>query len=89
MGRSYLKGLLYNFTMKLTFNTNLVVLALHKINVLIERMYRYLLEITRALLFQSYRPIKLWGNCSQYAAYIINRMPLTNLNGMTLYKKEY
>ncbi|KAL8142831.1 hypothetical protein V2J09_015863 [Rumex salicifolius] len=44
-------------------------------NDIVERKHIYLLETTRALLFQSHLPIQFWGHCLLYATSRINRYP--------------
>ncbi|KAL2906945.1 Retrovirus-related Pol polyprotein from transposon TNT 1-94 [Bienertia sinuspersici] len=52
----------------------------------VERKHRNLLEMSRALRFQSGVPIKYWGDCVQTAAYITNRIPTQVLDGKTPYE---
>ena len=44
-------------------------------NGIVERKNRYLLEITRAIMFSMNVPKYLWGNALLTACYLINRMP--------------
>ena len=46
-----------------------------------ERKHRYLLEVSRALRFQTSLPVKFWSDCVLIATHLINRMPSTVLNG--------
>lgn len=55
----------------------------------VERKHRHLLETARALFFQANLPLKFWGDCVQSAVHLINRMPLTSLNGLTPYEKLF
>lgn len=41
----------------------------------VERRHRNLLEMARALRFQSGLPIQYWGECVQTAVFITNRLP--------------
>ncbi|KAK4411317.1 Retrovirus-related Pol polyprotein from transposon RE2 [Sesamum angolense] len=60
-------------------------------NGVVERKHKQLLEMARALLFQSSLPKKFWENLSLTATYLINRLPTPLLNWKSpfeiLYKK--
>lgn len=54
-----------------------------------KRKHQHLLEIARALQFQSNLPTKFWGECVLSGAYLINRMPLVPLENKTPYEKLF
>ncbi|KAL8154536.1 hypothetical protein AgCh_000052 [Apium graveolens] len=58
-------------------------------NETVERKHRHILEVSRALFFQSKVPIKFWGECVMCAIHLINRMPLQVLQFASPYEKLF
>lgn len=56
-------------------------------NARVERKHRHLLEVARALRFQSGLPLSFWGECVLTAAHLINLLPNAALNFCTPYEK--
>lgn len=56
---------------------------------MVERKHKYLLELTKALLFQSKLPPKYWGEYILIATHIINRLPSSLLKNKCPYELLY
>lgn len=58
-------------------------------NGVVERKHKNLLEVCRALLFQSHLPNKLWRNAIMTATYLINRCPTKLFSYKTPYERLF
>lgn len=58
-------------------------------NARVEREHRHLLEVARALMFQSGLQVSFWGESVLTAAYIINRLPSSVLDNKCPYELLY
>jgi len=55
-------------------------------NGIVEKKHRHILNVARAIRFESNMPIQYWGKCVVAAVYLLNRLPSSAINGKTPYE---
>ena len=56
-------------------------------NGMVERKHRHLIEVSRALFFQSNAPFSFWGDSVESVVHTINKMPVSILNNLSPFEK--
>jgi len=58
-------------------------------NGVVERKHRHILNIARAIRFQSHLPIRFWGYCIKVVVYLMNRLPSSAIENKSPYEMLY
>ncbi|CAN0917715.1 Retrovirus-related Pol polyprotein from transposon RE2 [Linum grandiflorum] len=58
-------------------------------NGVVERKHRHILEMARALRFQSGLPLRFWGDCVLASCYLINRLPVKPIDNDIHYQRLF
>ena len=58
-------------------------------NGVVERKHRHILNIARAIIFQSKLPIRYWGYCVKAVVYLMNRLPSSSISNKSPYELLY